>query len=241
MVGVEPHLLKDRGVEVLDVEPVGDRAPASSSVCPTLTPAFDPAACHPHGEAIGVVVAAGARGVLGGRLPAELAAPDHQRLVQQAAMLEVLKQPGDRLVGAAGVIGVILNQVAMGVPIVVIVRSAGIQLHEADSPLDQPSGEQAAAAEVRGLLVVDAVEGLRVVGLARVVDGLGSVLLHLEGQLIAGDPGGQVAVAGALGEWWSALKSRRASSSWRCSSSRHALRADLRSSTGAPCERSMVP
>ena len=67
--------------------------------------ALDAAAGQPHGEAVGVVVAAGALGVLGGRLPAELAAPDDQRLVEQAALLQVLEQAGDRLVGVAGVRG----------------------------------------------------------------------------------------------------------------------------------------
>ena len=52
--------------------------------------ALDAAAGHPHGEAVGVVVAAGAFGVFGRRLAAELAAPDDERLVEQAALLEVL-------------------------------------------------------------------------------------------------------------------------------------------------------
>ena len=78
--------------------------------------ALDAAAGQPHREAVGVVVAAGALGVLGRRLPAELAAPDDQRRVEQAALLQVLEQPGDRLVGLAGVLVVVLDQVACGRP-----------------------------------------------------------------------------------------------------------------------------
>ena len=62
--------------------------------------AFDPAAGHPHGESIGVVIAAGALGVFRGRLASELAAPHDQRFVEQAALLEVLEKSGDRFVGS---------------------------------------------------------------------------------------------------------------------------------------------
>ena len=79
--------------------------------------ALDAAAGHPHGKAVGVVVAAGALCVFGGRLAAEFASPDDQRFVEQAAPLQILQQPGDRLVGVAGVVGVVLDQVAVGVPV----------------------------------------------------------------------------------------------------------------------------
>ena len=69
---------------------------------------LDAAAGHPHGEAARVMVAAI---VLAGELPlaidgaAELAAPDHQRVVEQAALLEILDQCGataGRCPGTAG-------------------------------------------------------------------------------------------------------------------------------------------
>ena len=86
-------------MQVLDVEAVLDGGAAQLVGLADADAALDAAAGHPHGEAVGVVVAAGALGVLGGRLPAELAAPDDQRLVEQAAALQVLEQAGDRLVG----------------------------------------------------------------------------------------------------------------------------------------------
>ena len=91
-------------MQVLDVERFSTAAAPSSSVVADADAALDAAAGQPHREAVGVVVAARALGVLGGRLAAELAAPDDQRLVQQAAALQVLEQAGDRLVGAAGVV-----------------------------------------------------------------------------------------------------------------------------------------
>ena len=89
----------------------------------------------------------------------------------------------------------------MGVPVAVVVGTAGVELHEPDAALDQPAGQQAAAAEVRRPLLV---RGRRARAWLRrflaQIDRLGSVLLHREGQLVAGDPGGQVAVVAARGD-----------------------------------------
>ena len=137
-------------MQVLDVEAVGDGRAAELVGLADADAALDPAAGHPHREAVGVVVAAGPLGVLGGRLAAELAAPDDQGLVEQAAPLQVLEQAGDRLVGAAGVVVVVLDEVAVGVPVAVVVGAAGVELDEPDAALDQPAGQQAAAAEVAG-------------------------------------------------------------------------------------------
>ena len=74
-----------------------------SSVCAVAVAAFDAAAGHPHRKALVVVVAA--VGVLGRRGAAEFAAPNHQRVFEHVALLEVGKQRGDRLVDGVGVRG----------------------------------------------------------------------------------------------------------------------------------------
>src|SRR5204863_3624374 len=76
--------------------------------------ALDAAADQPYGEAVGVVVPAVA--ALGAWRPAELGAPDDQRVLQEAAQLEVLQEPADRLVhlGAQGAVAFL--QAAVGVP-----------------------------------------------------------------------------------------------------------------------------
>ena len=63
-----------------------------------------------------------------------------------------------------------------------------------------PPGDQALAAEVGRARLVDAVERQGLGRLAGEVDGLGRGLLHLEGQLVAGDPGGQLGVVGPGGQ-----------------------------------------
>ena len=159
--------------------------------------ALDAAAGHPHGEAERVVVAPRALGVLGRRLAPELAAPHHQRLVEQAALLEVLQQPRDRLVGAARVVVVVLLEVAVRVPVGVVVRPARIDLHEPHASLDQPPREQALAAELLGARVVDAVEllGARTLGID--IDRLGRGALHAVGELVALDAALEVRVPAA--------------------------------------------
>ncbi len=58
---------------------------------------LDPAAGHPDGESVIVVVAA--VGPLGVGSSAELRGPDDHGFVEKTATLQVRQQPGDRLVG----------------------------------------------------------------------------------------------------------------------------------------------
>ena len=83
-VGVETELMQDRSMEVLDVKAVFDGVAAQLVGPADAGSPLDSAAGHPHREAVRVVVAPGPLRVLGGRLAAELAAPDDQGLVEQA-------------------------------------------------------------------------------------------------------------------------------------------------------------
>ncbi len=117
--------------------------------------ALDAAAGQPGAEALRMMVAAVA--LAPGRA-AELRAPDDERLVQQAAPLEVLQQPGDRQID-------LRRQLARGcvlMPRVRVPRAAAAaaveDLHEAHAALDQPPGRQAELAERLRGVVVQAVE-----------------------------------------------------------------------------------
>ena len=83
-------------------------------------------------------VAAG-RGQFDSRRAAELAAPDHQRLVQQPALLQIGQQGGDRLVALPGQPAMVDFEVVVAVPGLAL---AVPELHEAHAPLDQPPGDQ---------------------------------------------------------------------------------------------------
>src|SRR5256885_13789905 len=69
---------------------------------------FDAAAGHPHGEGLGMMVAAQLAACIGialnHRSTAELPTPKHERIIQQAALLEVLDERGAGLVSFAGLI-----------------------------------------------------------------------------------------------------------------------------------------
>ena len=123
-VGVEAELLQDRRMQVFDVEAVFDGVAPQVVGLADAGSSLDSAAGHPHREAISVVITPGALGVFSGGLAAKLASPNDQGLVKQARRLQVFEQAGDRLVGVAGVLGVVLHQVGMSIPVVVVVSTA---------------------------------------------------------------------------------------------------------------------
>ena len=106
-IGIEPHQVQDRGVQVLDVEAVFHSLRSEFIGGSDGGATLDTSTCHPHRETVGVVVAPGAFGVLCCRLTTKFTAPDHQRLIQHPAILEILEEPGDGLVGGAGVLVVV--------------------------------------------------------------------------------------------------------------------------------------
>src|SRR3954469_22332309 len=88
-VRVQTHLVQRSGMEIFNVEPVAHRGRAEFICVSDRCAAFDSATCHPHCESVSIVIAAGARGVLGRGLAAKLTAPYHQRALEQATLLEV--------------------------------------------------------------------------------------------------------------------------------------------------------
>src|SRR5207249_12154969 len=120
---------------------------------------LDTATGHPGAEATRTVIAAFAILTRGGS--AELAGPDDEGLLQQAATFKVGEQSGNGLIGFAAMQSVVLADVGMSVPVFVIVPAAGIDFDEAHAALDQAAGEQAAAAKVLGHGVVQTVEFFR--------------------------------------------------------------------------------
>ena len=93
----------------------------------------------------------------------------------------------------------LVDEVAVGVPVVVVVAAAGVDLHESHAALDQPAGQQAARAEVAGLVAVEAVQVARRLRFLAQIDGFRRVGLHLVRQLVGGDARGQVVLIGPRG------------------------------------------
>ena len=98
-VVVEAQQVQDRGVQVVDVDAVLGDVEAELVAFAERDARLDAAAGEPHGEGVGVMVAAVVAAALDHRRAAELAAPDHERVVQQAALLQIGDQGGAGLVG----------------------------------------------------------------------------------------------------------------------------------------------
>src|SRR5262249_8318055 len=96
---IEAQQVQNGRVQVVDVDAVLDRAEAQLVRSADDLTGFHAAAGEPHGKAVGVVVAA--VGALAHRRAAELAAPDDQRFIKQAAPLQVAEQGRSRPVAAA--------------------------------------------------------------------------------------------------------------------------------------------
>ena len=179
-------------MEILDVETILDGM-GSELVGPSnADAALDPAAGHEHREAVGVVIPTGALAVLSRWLATELTAPDDQGLIEHPALLEILDQSRDGLVGIAGMDAVVAFEAAVGIPVIIVMRPAGVDLDKANAALDKPPGQQALPTEVIRSRPIDAVEITGRIGLLVKINRLGRVLLHIEGKLIARNPRGQV-------------------------------------------------
>ena len=123
------------------------------------------------------------------RRAAEFAAPNHQRVFEQAALLEILDERG------AGLVGVrdsswsdVSDQVAMLVPGFVV------ELHEAHAALDQPAGEQAIVGK-RRLARLGAVQLEHVLRFLGRIHQLRRAALHPEGHLEGVDARGDLRIA----------------------------------------------
>ena len=87
---IEPQQMKDRGLQIVDMYRVGGDVESKIVGGAVGEPRLHAAAGHPDGERLRMMVAAQASTqggvVLDHRRSTKLAAPDHQRIVQQAAL-----------------------------------------------------------------------------------------------------------------------------------------------------------
>jgi hypothetical protein len=122
------------------------------------------------------------------RRAAEFAAPDDERLIEQAALLEILDEGGAGLVDVEAVLLQIGGQVAVLVPRLVE------ELDEADPALDQAAAEQAVVGE-GALARLRAVHRADAFRLQRDVGDFRRDVLHAEGHLKGGDAGLDLGIA----------------------------------------------
>ena len=159
---VEADEVQDRRVQVVDRHAVFDRVVAELVGLAVAESAFDTAARHPHRESIRMMIAAGIGLVarLHRRRAPELPAPENECVVEHAAGFQVEQQAGDRFVDLADVDRVTFLEVRVLVPLFIVKRQGvGVaHLNEAHATLGETPREQAFAAEVLGLRIVEAIE-----------------------------------------------------------------------------------
>src|SRR5215212_4882738 len=89
---------------------------------------------------------------------AELSCPNNERFVQHAALLEITYQRRDWLINLGAVGAVVFQQTAVGVPPAGIAVAAVENLHESDTPLDQPPRRKTMLGERRRRFAVQPIE-----------------------------------------------------------------------------------
>ena len=115
-------------------------------------------------------------------------------------MFQIGEQRGDRLVGLAGELAVVSLDVHVTVPRALVFHPAAVNLHKADTALDETPRHEALLCKVRALLVVDAVEAADVLRLPRDFERVGRGHLHPVGEFKTLDARAQLGVGRRLFE-----------------------------------------
>src|SRR5687768_8676858 len=129
--------MQNGGVEIMDADGIVLRRETKLVGASVNGAAFDAATCHPHRETVVVVIASELRlaaAHLDAGRAAEFAAPDHERVVEHAALLEIVQQRGDWLVDLGGKLAMIRLDVGMVIP---GLAGAVPELHKAHAALNQ--------------------------------------------------------------------------------------------------------
>ena len=117
---LDAELVEQGGVKVVDVYRVFVDAPADFVCFSVDLSALDATAGHEHGEGKRMVVTPCvhlvATAVLPKWSPAKLSSPNHERLVEQTALFQVLDQRRHRLIGHGGVVGKFVVEVTVVIP-----------------------------------------------------------------------------------------------------------------------------
>src|SRR5439155_1273364 len=111
---IDAEQVQNGGMEVIAVGFSGLGSPRPFVALAVSRTAFDAGAGQPGNECAAVMVPAS--GALGEGHPAELGAPDEQRVFEHAARFKVFEQGGDGLIGSAGYGRKFFGNVAVIVP-----------------------------------------------------------------------------------------------------------------------------
>src|SRR5258706_7966242 len=147
MFVVDAEAMQDRGVQIMHGHGIaGDVVPETVSRT-VHDAALESAARQPDGKTTRMMVASKILTQIALTIAraTEFTAPDDERVVEHAALFEVVDQRGRRLVGLLRLSADIVGEIAVVIP-------TGVeQLHESHSPFHQPSREQTVGGVSAGL------------------------------------------------------------------------------------------
>ena len=173
---IEAEEVEDGGVQVVDVDLSLSDALTDVIGCAVDVPSFDPTTGHPDGESVAVVLATDLRidGALGRGGASELAAPEHEGILQHPTLFEVLQERGDGLVALVCETWMLFFDAEMAIPWL-----AGT-VPNLDVP-HTPFGETACDEDLSTLQGI-AVQIPDVLGFGAHIEGIGGLGLHAESE-----------------------------------------------------------
>src|SRR5262245_34179367 len=130
--------MKHSGMDIGHVVTILNRVKSQFVGCAMSDSTLDSGSCHPDGKAERVVIAP-TPGAFHPRGASEFRAPDDDRLIQQSPLLQILEQPGDRLINLRAQLAVVLLQFRMRIPAPGVGIVPVENLYKPYATLDQPA------------------------------------------------------------------------------------------------------
>ena len=143
--GIKSHEMQNRRVQIADVMAVYDGF-VSEFVCLAVRARLHARASEEVSKPFGVMVAT-LTTTLDHWLAAEFAAPDNERFVEETALFEIAQQGSDRFVNFRAMDAEIFFDAIMGIPVLLLVSAAVINLNETHAALNESARDEALAAE----------------------------------------------------------------------------------------------
>lgn len=142
---IHAHQVEDGGVEVVDMDAIGDGGEAEFVGFAVGLASLDFPACHPHGEAIRVVISTGFVDPFAEGHATKFSAPDDQGFIEEATLFQIGEEGSDGLIDFGGVLAVVFLDAEMSIPGILEVPASGIELDEANSPFETTACDEAIA------------------------------------------------------------------------------------------------
>src|SRR5262245_49281568 len=190
---IQSQKMQDGGLQIVDVDAVLGGTEAEFVGGAESDAGLDAAAGQPHGKGLDVVIPADGFAALAHGRAAELAAPDDERVVEEAALLQIAHERGTGLIHFARYL--LESAAEIGAAAAVMIPVGVVKLDEPDAALDEPSREQTIVRESHTARL-GAVHLERLPRLTGEIDQLRRACLHAIRHFVRRDARGDLRIAG---------------------------------------------